>query len=208
MQMNTLHGILGTYLLVSSVGEGAITFDGFTPNFSLVGPMIGPLTTDGFTFVGADPYLGSGTTFGVSIGPSVPVASDNGTPFVVFRASVSFGRTDGGAFFLQTVDMGQSWYSSWTPRPVYITLTLPGGETTRTRVNLYQSFSTFSIGMDVTSVTISEVYPNSGFFALDNVNVVTQDTTPSPNPVPEPSTYLAGLSALGMLGMFGWRNRK
>ncbi len=25
--------------------------------------------------------------------------------------------------------------------------------------------------------------------------------------VPEPSTYLAGLSALGMLGLFGWRNR-
>ena len=27
-------------------------------------------------------------------------------------------------------------------------------------------------------------------------------------PVPEPSTYLAGLSALGMLGLFSWRNRK
>ncbi len=26
--------------------------------------------------------------------------------------------------------------------------------------------------------------------------------------VPEPGTYLAGLSALGMLGMFAWRNRK
>ncbi|MEI8021760.1 MAG: PEP-CTERM sorting domain-containing protein [Schlesneria sp.] len=26
--------------------------------------------------------------------------------------------------------------------------------------------------------------------------------------VPEPSTYLAGLSAIGMLGLFGWRNRK
>ena len=26
--------------------------------------------------------------------------------------------------------------------------------------------------------------------------------------VPEPSTYLAGLGALGMLGMFGWKNRR
>jgi hypothetical protein len=26
--------------------------------------------------------------------------------------------------------------------------------------------------------------------------------------VPEPGTYLAGLSALGMLGLFGWRHRK
>ncbi len=37
---------------------------------------------------------------------------------------------------------------------------------------------------------------------LDNVEVN------GPVPVPEPSTYLAGLSALGMLGLFGWRNRK
>jgi hypothetical protein len=29
-----------------------------------------------------------------------------------------------------------------------------------------------------------------------------------PVPVPEPSTYLAGLSALGMLCLFGRRNRK
>jgi hypothetical protein len=34
---------------------------------------------------------------------------------------------------------------------------------------------------------------------LDNVSLTA---------VPEPSTYLAGLSALGMLGLFGWRNRK
>ena len=26
--------------------------------------------------------------------------------------------------------------------------------------------------------------------------------------VPEPSTYLAGITALGILGLFGWRNRK
>jgi hypothetical protein len=30
----------------------------------------------------------------------------------------------------------------------------------------------------------------------------------APIAVPEPSTYLAGLSALGMLGLFGWRSRK
>ena len=29
-----------------------------------------------------------------------------------------------------------------------------------------------------------------------------------PTPVPEPGTYLAGLSAIGMLGLFGWRKRK
>ncbi len=34
------------------------------------------------------------------------------------------------------------------------------------------------------------------------------DYTPPPPVVPEPSTYFAGLGALGMLGMFGWKNRK
>ncbi len=38
-------------------------------------------------------------------------------------------------------------------------------------------------------------------FMVDNISI-------SMIAVPEPSTYLAGLSALGMLGLFGWRNRK
>ena len=33
-------------------------------------------------------------------------------------------------------------------------------------------------------------------------------TTGFGTPVPEPSTYIAGLSALGMLGLFGFKNRK
>jgi hypothetical protein len=37
-------------------------------------------------------------------------------------------------------------------------------------------------------------------FVVDNISMV--------QVVPEPSTYLAGLSAIGMLGFFGWRNRK
>jgi len=41
--------------------------------------------------------------------------------------------------------------------------------------------------------------PSNGNFVLTEFQV---------SSVPEPSTYLAGLSALGMLGMFGWRNRK
>lgn len=66
--------------------------------------------------------------------------------------------------------------------------------------------------------------PPSGFFVaglntLDFVvlNTLQLDYSPTAlrvemrgeaTPVPEPSTYLAGLSALGMLGLFGWRNRK
>ena len=43
----------------------------------------------------------------------------------------------------------------------------------------------------------------NGWDKASDVNVQVFGT-----PVPEPSTYLAGLSALGMLGLFSWRNRK
>ncbi len=41
-----------------------------------------------------------------------------------------------------------------------------------------------------------------------NGNFVLTEFQVSAVPIPEPSAYLAGLSALGMLGLFGWRNRK
>lgn len=41
-----------------------------------------------------------------------------------------------------------------------------------------------------------------------NTASVYLDTTLTLSTVPEPSTCLAGLAALGMLGLFGWRNRK
>jgi hypothetical protein len=41
---------------------------------------------------------------------------------------------------------------------------------------------------------------HGGYAYLDSIGTV--------NPVPEPSTWLAGCAALGMLGVFGWRSRK
>ena len=41
--------------------------------------------------------------------------------------------------------------------------------------------------------------PTTGEFNFDNVRLTA---------VPEPSTYLAGLSALGILGWFGRKNRR
>lgn len=56
--------------------------------------------------------------------------------------------------------------------------------------------------------------PNAGKWWLgfndDRQTFDTSDNSGSVNVnvVPEPSTYLAGLGALGMLGLFGWRNRR
>lgn len=45
-------------------------------------------------------------------------------------------------------------------------------------------------------------------FGTTGSGYITASRSPSVAAVPEPSAYLAGLGALGMLSMFGWRNRK
>ena len=67
----------------------------------------------------------------------------------------------------------------------------------------------FEIG---SSATVTMPITGTLWFGFndDRVSGAIGDNTGSVavNVVPEPSTYLAGLSALGMLGLFGWRNRK
>lgn len=53
-------------------------------------------------------------------------------------------------------------------------------------------------------VSIGTVIPIGNLNPLTRTYSLAADITA----VPEPSTYIAGLSALGMLGLFGWRNRK
>lgn len=53
----------------------------------------------------------------------------------------------------------------------------------------------------------ARVYLGQIFDARDaNINASKWSLTAVP--VPEPSTFISGLSALGMLGVFGWRNRR
>lgn len=47
---------------------------------------------------------------------------------------------------------------------------------------------------------------NGNLIGYDNFQVTLHTDSPT-SPVPEPSTCLAGLGALGMLGAFGWRSR-
>lgn len=68
-----------------------------------------------------------------------------------------------------------------------------------------------SINLGLSTVTYTLLSYNGGnsyssqVTTADATGSVTYDYTAA---VPEPSTYLAGLSALGMLGLVGWRKRK
>jgi hypothetical protein len=73
-------------------------------------------------------------------------------------------------------------------------------------------FSQFSVGFVPFSISSGfQAGINTLDFVVNNGGGPTAlrvEMSGDVRPVPEPSTYLAGLSALGMLGLFGWRNRK
>lgn len=73
---------------------------------------------------------------------------------------------------------------------------------------LYTSGGLFNVNATAGSGLFAGTSPAGMFFggSADVYGDVTIDFTYAA--VPEPSTYVAGLSALGMLGMFGMRNRK
>jgi len=115
----------------------------------------------------------------------------------------------------QTFDslIGQSYEISFSLKsnedlitPVTIDLTF-GGSTYHAVIPagpgfVWHDYST-TLPATLASSTLKFASINGGHNGpfLDDVRVYA-------SPVPEPSTYLAGLSALGMLGLFGWRNRK
>ena len=85
-------------------------------------------------------------------------------------------------------------------------------------IGVFTGGSSFTPEIFVMGERGSKAVPNgaTGFYmgTMDAYEWNNNTTVPSDvftvnlTAVPEPSTYLAGLSALGMLGLFGWRNRK
>jgi hypothetical protein len=163
-----------------------VTFDGLSSGCA-------PASTGGLDFSG--PYC-SGTWNGNPNG--------NGTTGFIFNdlggsGSVLITRTGGGAFDLNSFEMGISWYSAATSTTVLLTANFDGGGSASQTLSLVNSLQLYSLNLsNLSSVQISEMAANDGYWLLDNVVY---------DEIPEPSTFVLGASALALFAL-GIRRRQ
>ena len=103
----------------------------------------------------------------------------------------------GGAFYLDRLDLGQSWYVPDVEVGSLVTVSymLAAGGSGSQQALLDRSYTTFVIGEDVLSVSITGGR-GFGYVSLDNVVV---------NNLPEPAS--AGLGLVALLGAAAARRR-
>jgi hypothetical protein len=123
--------------------------------------------------------------------------NSNGTNNNIFASYFYSGgyetitRTGGGAFNLRSIDFAISFYDS-NPTD---TITING-----TPLTITQTLTTYALNMNgVTSVNISGVASNSGYWLADNVTYTA---------APETSTWAMMLAGFGALGFAGYRRRR
>jgi hypothetical protein len=91
-------------------------------------------------------------------------------------------RTGGGAFSLNSIDLATSWYDTNSTDTVVIN---------GAPLIISDTLTTYNLNLtDVTSVTISGVQSDSGYWLADNLNVA----------VPEPATWALMLVGFGGMG--------
>jgi len=124
----------------------------------------------------------------------------NGTPSLVYDgfgsggAGVTMTKTGGGAFDLGSLDMTISWYDNLSSDTVNLVANLLGGGQTTETLSLIQGLQTYNLNLqNVTSVAISEVASNSGYWLMDNVNY-NSSVTPEPGSLLLLGTGLAGIA--------------
>lgn len=139
-----------------------------------------PFDSGGLHFESSYGYVWHGAGYG----------ADNGTPSLIvgYGHSVTITRAGGGAFSLDSLDAGLSWYTALATLDVTV-----DGET----ITLDPSFQNFSFGTlgNVTSVTIGAA-PGDGYFSVDNI---------AWHDAPEPAS--AALAAMALAGLAATRRR-
>lgn len=155
------------------------------------------ITTSGWAFVDWDPFNGKGNN------TAYHYCSGGNVDWVTIQTTD--GKAMKGIEFLY----GNGWPngaggwgndSATVDWQAYVGATQVAFGSTTVAVGTILGFSDAN-GFDSLRVRATLGTGDYQAIALDDLNV--QLTA-----VPEPSTYLAGLSALGMLGLFSWRNRK
>ena len=123
--------------------------------------------------------------------------------------TVTLSISGGPTIFTVTFDAstGGTAYDNFRWIDIPVTGATPGGVFTPLQNTWYLLTSTYSSTVDGYLVSASTTATHLANF---EVNPTSSQYSVGPNlaTVPEPSTYLAGLGAFGLLGLLGWRNRK
>lgn len=191
---------LAALLLLTTLGPASaavVTFDAYQPRYDYSLPSI---QTEGFDFT-----VPCTNCMGVEDRPPLDINGNplpgafNGTPSLLYSVDpLRITAVDGGDFFLDRLDLGQSWYvpDAEVGTAVTISYVLAAGGTGSVQGRLDRSYSTFVIGQQVLSVSISGGR-GFGYVTLDNLVV---------NTVPEPAS--AGLALVALLGAGVARGRR
>jgi len=138
-----------------------------------------------------------------------PNGVKNGTNFLIFDSAndpLTVSTSDKSAFSLSSLDLGLSYYASFSPAIATITGYFANGGTITKDVSLNSSsFKSFGLSgfIDLSSVTVTTTSPGyTGYAALDNVNF-TEFTAA----VPEPSTWAMMILGFVGIGAMTYRRR-
>jgi hypothetical protein len=183
----------------SSAQASVVTFDDQT--FSGIQARSGTFSDQGLRF---DNFF-----LNTIAGNFSPNGVKNGTNFLIFDSAndpLTVSTSDKSAFSLSSLDLGLSYYASFSPAIATITGYFANGGTITRDVSLnsssFKSFS-FSGFIDLSSVTVTTTSPGyTGYAALDNVNF-TEFTAA----VPEPSTWAMMMLGFAGVGLMTYRRR-
>jgi hypothetical protein len=168
--------LAGLALAAAAVGSAQATT---TVSFAGVAPQtLGSVTVDGYTFTGAP-----GTDSFVWPGPNPNGDGANNLILCCSPAeSIDITKAGGGAFTLESFQMAISWYSPQTTDTV---------DVNGTPLTITNTFTTYDVGVTGTSVAISGLASDDGYWTADNFVF---------GSVPEPATWtmmILGLAGLG-----------
>lgn len=114
----------------------------------------------------------------------------------VYAQGATIRETYGNGFVyrVDVIDTGDVLHTVWTGTDP----SLPGSP-----VDYSLTWPTTPYLVKGLKIYVDTDHDSSAWEEIDAVTLTGSDIAP----VPEPSTYISGLSALGMLGLFGWRKR-
>lgn len=182
-------------LLTSSMSVAALIDFEDTPTTSWY---VNGVQSNGFNFMKAGGYMGVN-----NYSSWLPSGAYNGTRDLEFGyGSLLMSAIDFGLFSVDSLQAGLSWYNYDDQMEMNVTGYHADNSTVSASLDLTHDYNLFDlVGFnDVYLISFSGAAVNSGYSAIDNINVVDSVS------VPEPSFY--ALFGLGLVGMLISRRRR